>query len=287
VRGNTVNLTDPSGEFVFLAALAAIAIVGAVGTILGGIGGFAVDIYNQLNNNGGNWDCLDVGQAAQRGLNNALFGGGIGLTVGVAGVGGYSLVMGKSKQIQTIIRVCFMLKPRSKIVWILNHPSISSLAASIAPTIEAGWTAATVVVAERAKNAWDSFSTSVGNWWNGVNLSQQTRTVWDYVTVRTQGINPGFPKEFILNVDGRTITVIESGSKHLVNEYLNPLKYGTLDSLRISGQGMITSLHSAVAEAVVRGLVYNEKMYVGSWEFVFSQGRTIGGDVLHHIVYRP
>jgi len=47
VRGNTVNLTDPSGEFVFLAALAAIAIVGAVGTILGGIGGFAVDIYNQ------------------------------------------------------------------------------------------------------------------------------------------------------------------------------------------------------------------------------------------------
>jgi len=50
---------------------------------------------------------------------------------------------------------------------------------------------------------------------------------------------------------------------------------------------MITSLHSAVAEAVVRGLVYNEKMYVGSWEFVFSQGRTIGGDVLHHIVYRP
>jgi len=48
VRGNTVNLTDPSGEFVFLAALAAIAIVGAVGTILGGIGAFAVDIYNQL-----------------------------------------------------------------------------------------------------------------------------------------------------------------------------------------------------------------------------------------------
>jgi len=92
VRGNTVNLTDPSGRFVFLAALAAIAIVAAVGTILGGIGGFAVDIYNQLNNNGGNWNCLDVGQAAQRGLNNALFGGGVGLTVGVAGVGAYSLL---------------------------------------------------------------------------------------------------------------------------------------------------------------------------------------------------
>ena len=92
MRGNTVNLTDPSGRFVFLAALAAIAIVAAVGTILGGIGGFAVDIYNQLNNNGGNWDCLDVGQAAQRGLNNALFGGGIGLAVGVAGVGAYSLL---------------------------------------------------------------------------------------------------------------------------------------------------------------------------------------------------
>ena len=92
MRGNTVNLTDPSGEFVFLAALAAIAIVGAVGTILGGIGGFAVDIYNQLNNNGGNWNCLDVGQAAQRGLNNALFGAGVGLTVGVAGVGAYSLL---------------------------------------------------------------------------------------------------------------------------------------------------------------------------------------------------
>ena len=92
MRGNTVNLTDPSGRFVFLAALAAIAIVAAVGTILGGIGGFAVDIYNQLNNNGGNWNCLDVGQAAQRGLNNALFGGGVGLTVGVAGVGAYSLL---------------------------------------------------------------------------------------------------------------------------------------------------------------------------------------------------
>jgi len=36
------------GSSYFLTALAAIAIVGAVGIILGGIGGFAVDIYNQL-----------------------------------------------------------------------------------------------------------------------------------------------------------------------------------------------------------------------------------------------
>jgi len=36
-----------------------------------------------------------------------------------------AMLMGKSKQIQTIIWVCFMLKPRSKIVWILNHPSIN------------------------------------------------------------------------------------------------------------------------------------------------------------------
>ncbi|GEM_PF-358406 len=40
-------------------------------------------------------------------------------------VGNDGFPMGKSKQIQTIIWVCFMLKPRSKIVWILNHPSTS------------------------------------------------------------------------------------------------------------------------------------------------------------------
>jgi|GEM_PF-1918890 len=39
---------------------------------------------------------------------------------------GEMTVMGKLKRIQTIIRVHFVLKPQSKIVWVLNHPSIMS-----------------------------------------------------------------------------------------------------------------------------------------------------------------
>lgn len=78
VRGNTINLTDPSGKFPFLLA------VGLGSLLLGGLIGLVHDLINQLKNNGGNWDCLNLENLAE----SALLGAGIGLTVGLtAGIG--------------------------------------------------------------------------------------------------------------------------------------------------------------------------------------------------------
>jgi len=67
VRGNTVNLTDPSGRFPFLLL--------ALGAAVGFAAGAIFDIYNQLQANGGNWNCIDLGQVGSTAALGALIGG--------------------------------------------------------------------------------------------------------------------------------------------------------------------------------------------------------------------
>jgi len=83
VEGNPVNYTDPSGKLLpFMLA----------GTVIGSVVAAAIDITAQLSNNGGRWDCIDVGQLGRSMFLGALagafmgFGGGL-WALGSAGTG--------------------------------------------------------------------------------------------------------------------------------------------------------------------------------------------------------
>ena len=112
----------------------------------------------------------------------------------------------------------------------------------------------------------------------------QSGTVFDSIKA-TQAVIPGtsIPKSFELNVDGKTIWVNPNATKHM-GEYLtrNGLSYSTTDG----SQAMLTSLQSAVKDAFLQGLKFNEKVQVGRWELVFSQRSTDPYPVLKHALYK-
>jgi RHS repeat-associated protein len=68
VRGNTVNLTDPSGMIAPLRLIARAA-------ILSGAISAAMEAANQLSQNGNDWDCLDLNKIGMAGLQGAVLGG--------------------------------------------------------------------------------------------------------------------------------------------------------------------------------------------------------------------
>ena len=112
----------------------------------------------------------------------------------------------------------------------------------------------------------------------------QSGTVFDSIKA-TQAVIPGtsIPKSFELNVHGKTIWVNPNATKHM-GEYLtrNGLSHSTTDG----SQAMLTSLQSAVKDAFLQGLKFNEKVQVGRWELVFSQRSTDPYPVLKHALYK-
>jgi len=70
VRGNTVNLTDPSGEFAFLAALAVIAVVGLASALLQ-LGSQMIQGANQGMSLCETWNQLDWGAIGRWGIGGA------------------------------------------------------------------------------------------------------------------------------------------------------------------------------------------------------------------------
>jgi len=111
-----------------------------------------------------------------------------------------------------------------------------------------------------------------------------TGTVFDSIKA-TQPAIPGtsIPKSFELNVNGQTFLVNPNATKHM-GEYLtrNGLSHSTTEG----SQAMLTSLQSAIKDASVQGLHFNEKMQVGRWELIFSQRPTDPYPVLKHALYK-
>ncbi|MBK8136466.1 MAG: RHS repeat-associated core domain-containing protein [Chloroflexi bacterium] len=84
VRGNPVNLTDPSGRIAPLLLAGAAALVGG---LVGGLVGLAGDFIHQLQQNGGNLGCIDRGQMLREGLKGLIAGAAGGLAFAAAVTG--------------------------------------------------------------------------------------------------------------------------------------------------------------------------------------------------------
>lgn len=66
------------------------------------------------------------------------------------------------------------------------------------------------------------------------------------------------------------------------------MEMGPAAETSLGAQLMLEDFNSAVGQAVAQGIIYNEKMYFGSWELIFNPSRNPDWiDVIFHAVFRP
>jgi RHS repeat-associated protein len=103
-------------------------------------------------------------------------------------------------------------------------------------------------------------------------------TVWDDVKA-TQPNYPGseLPKSFELSVGDSKIWVHGNATEHIA-EYLSGMarRGASKDQINLATQAQLSSLQTAVAEAVSGGITYDQIMVVGGWELKFGAPRGPG-----------
>ena len=117
----------------------------------------------------------------------------------------------------------------------------------------------------------------------------KTNTVWDKITPTQPELSgTSIPKSFNIKVGDRELWVAPNGTKHMY-EFVgrNGLSNTSLD--RLNGQLILSEFSSALDAAVAEnGLVTERMIYGGDWEFILSEPRNPGQNiVVKHARFNP
>ena len=110
--------------------------------------------------------------------------------------------------------------------------------------------------------------------------------VFDFIKP-TQEIMEGtsIPKSFEVSTSNGSYWVHPNGTKHMQENIIRNNMSGSTQAVR--SQALLKSFHNAVEQANKQGIKYDEMMYIGDWELIFSRGRA--GDrlpVIKHALYK-
>jgi hypothetical protein len=108
----------------------------------------------------------------------------------------------------------------------------------------------------------------------------KTCTVWDNITP-TQENYPytNIPKSFEIEVNGEKMWVHGNATEHIYEYVYKGITTGNgtaYTNPNLYTQEIMSDFYGALQEATKSGIVYEEKITQGNWEFIFAQPRQAG-----------
>ena len=110
-----------------------------------------------------------------------------------------------------------------------------------------------------------------------VGSGNKTGTVWDNITP-TQENYPftEIPKSFVVEVNGQKMWVHGNATEHMYQDFYNGTAYTKCTNPKLYTQELMSDFYGSLQKATKSGIIYEEKITQGNWEFIFARPRQAG-----------
>jgi len=124
-----------------------------------------------------------------------------------------------------------------------------------------------------------------------VGAAENSGTVWDSIKPTSKAYpNTEIPQSFVLETEHGSVWVNPSGTKHIAERAgakLGEIVTDGSNAANMLSQAQLTSLQSAVSQALAQGIKYGELINVGGWELKFARAQQAGqSPILYHALQK-